>query len=104
MPDPRILLAHSPQRAIFACKCGAIHITAGELAFSVSLEEFIVMLELRHQAIDTLEQNLVAVRELCQRPNLPRRQPGDSIAPRHHGKDPHSVFSATPCNRARFCA
>jgi hypothetical protein len=65
MADPRILLAHSSHGAIFACRCGAIHITAGELAFSVSLEEFVIMLELHHQAIGTLEQNLAAVRELC---------------------------------------
>lgn len=67
MPDPRILLAHSAQGAIFACQCGAIHITAGEIAFAVSLEEFVIMLELHHQAISTLERNIVAVRELCQR-------------------------------------
>lgn len=66
MADSRILLAHSTHGAIFACQCGAIHITAGELAFSVSLEEFVIMLELHHQAIDKLEQNLVTVRELCQ--------------------------------------
>ncbi len=54
MADSRILLAHTPQGAIFACQCGAIHITAGELAFSVTLEEFVVMLELHHQAISTL--------------------------------------------------
>ncbi|QHN03203.1 hypothetical protein FTO74_07330 [Granulicella sp. WH15] len=67
MADSRILLAHTPQGAIFACQCGAIHITAGELAFSVTLEEFVVMLELHHQAISTLEAKIVAVRELCQR-------------------------------------
>jgi hypothetical protein len=69
MDDSRILLAHSPQGAIFACQCGAIHVTAGELAYSLSLEEFVIMLELHHQAIDTLEQHLVAVRELCRHPN-----------------------------------
>jgi hypothetical protein len=65
MADPRILLAHSSHGAIFACRCGAIHITAGEITFSVSLEEFVIMLELHHQAIDTREQNLAKVRELC---------------------------------------
>ncbi len=69
MADSRILLAHSAHGAIFACQCGAIHITAGELAFSVSLEEFVILLELHHRAIDRLEQNLVAVRELCQQPH-----------------------------------
>ncbi len=42
MADPRILLAHTAHGAIFACQCGAIHITVGEIAFSVSLEEFVI--------------------------------------------------------------
>jgi hypothetical protein len=67
MADPRILLAYTAQGAVVACQCGAIHISAGEVAFSVSLEEFVILLELHHQAISTLEQNIVAVRELCQR-------------------------------------
>lgn len=65
MADSRIFLAHSPQGAIFACQCGAIHITLGEITLSFTLEEFVVMLELHHQAISGLEKNMVMVRDLC---------------------------------------
>ncbi len=65
MAEPRILLAHSPQGAIYACQCGAIHMVAGEILLSFSLEEFVVMLELHHQAISGLESNIAAVVDLC---------------------------------------
>ncbi len=65
MSDARILLAHSPQGSIFACRCGAIHVVAGKITRSFSLEEFVVMLELHRQAISGLEANIHAVREMC---------------------------------------
>ncbi len=65
MPESRILLAHSAQGAIFACRCGAIHVVVGEMTLSFSLEEFVVLLELHHQAIDALQANIAAVRDVC---------------------------------------
>ncbi len=71
MADHRILLAHSEQGAILACQCGAIHIVIGDSMVSFSLEEFVVMLELHHQALSSLEENIVAVRDLCMAGSAP---------------------------------
>lgn len=65
MADSRIVLAQSLQGAIFACPCGVIHVVVGQITLSFSLEEFVVMLELHHQAISGLEENIHRVRALC---------------------------------------
>ena len=69
MAESRILLTHSSECAIYACQCGAIHVLAGEIQLSFSFEEFVITLEIHHQAIGDLGTNLVARADLCRKRN-----------------------------------